>query len=314
MSKLDDMVKKEEEPKIETVVCPKCKTVNLAEASFCTACGNSFSTELNDDDKEEEIQKLKKRIRWRKKEKRIIDNMEYDTTKNTQSFILFLSLIGVFGLFFLYYSHVNDIIIPIVMLVGMMMFLPVGMIVGWYLLDPYMRCKMLRRTTKRNWGIVNFVGRGNKIISRIKNFDDSLIWIGDKLWVLSKGYIYQATKDSNNVVNKKKIDPDSVVTLVDTVPCVFIDLDSMTPRRLSTEDREPVDPMELASVMKAWIDNERKKMLEQKKKQDLLLLIACIGAVASAVIAIMVLITMSDLQTQITSLKSMMGNLTRTQT
>lgn len=309
MSKLDDMIKKKEEPELKVVVCPRCKTINLVDAKFCNSCGNSFSDELTKADKEEELQKIKKRVKWRKKEEHIIDNKEYDTTNKTQSFVLLFAAIGLFGLFYLYYINVNDIVVPIVMMVGMMMFLPIGMILGWYLLDPYMRCKMLRRTTRRNWGIVNFIGRGNKIVSRIKNFDDSLIWIGDKMWVLTKGYIYQITKNSNAIVDKKVIEPDSVVTLIDTVPCVFVDLDSMTPRRISTEDREPVDPMEIASVMKAWVDNERKKMLETKKRTDLLLLIACIGAVAGAVIAVMVLITMNEMQTQITTLRNTISSL-----
>lgn len=242
-----------------------------------------------------------------RKEKNIILSKETEGTKNKQWFVFVFAIIGLFFIMSLQYTVHDDWVIIVVLLLGSMMFLPVGMLVGWAFLDPYVRCKVLRKASKKNFGVINFVGKGQKIVSKVKNFDTALIWKKNETWVITKEHVYQLSKDGDTIVEKSKIDPESIVTLIDTVPVLFVDLDSMQPLSLARDRREGINPLELGSTLKAWVDNQLAKAMFLKKTMDIYLLIILLVSIASAFLGYMNMnnaITMSD------QLKTMQGQLT----
>lgn len=236
-----------------------------------------------------------KGVNLRRREKKMIRNMEHDTGRSTQGIVIGLAVVGLVFLLLLNNMVQNEAIITVIMLVGAMMFIPVGMIVGWVMLDPVMRCKILRKVSKNNYGIVNFVGKGKRMVSKIKNFDYGLIWQGDLCWVLTRDKVYQMTKDGNACNEGNKIDPDSVVTLVDTVPVVFVDMDSMEPLSIVQKDRTPVYPSEIGPSCKAWMDIQRAKLLSHKKTMDILLIIAIVAAIGAVVVGVLTMNKVEEL-------------------
>jgi hypothetical protein len=68
---------------------------------------------------------------------------------------------------------------------------------------------------------------------------------------------------------------------------MFVDLDSMEPLMLHQEGRIPVYPGEIGPSLKAWVDNQRAKMMALRKTQDILLVVAIIAACAAAVISLL---------------------------
>ena len=209
--------------------------------------------------------------------------MEYDSTRTTQGVVIALAVAALIIIVVLRNFMDNELLYVAMIMLGSFMFMPIGMIMGWVILDPVMRCKVLRKVTRQNYGVVNFVGKGSKIISKIKNFDYSLIWRQKDCWVLTKDRIYQMTKDGNAANDGKRLDAEGVVTIVETVPVLFVDMDSMEPLSLSTGDRIPVYPSEIGPSLKAWVDNQRAKMLQVRKTSDILIYVAiicCIAAVA----------------------------------
>ena len=50
----------------------------------------------------------------------------------------------------------NEAVRTIILLIGSLMFLPIGFIVGWLILDPVMRCKIARKITRKNFGLIYF--------------------------------------------------------------------------------------------------------------------------------------------------------------
>ena len=142
---------------------------------------------------------------------------------------------------------------------------------------------MLRRVTRRNYGIVNLVNDGKKIVSKIKSFDYGLIWKDKECWVLASSRIKQLSNDGNKINDDKQIDTDAYATLVDTVPVIFLDVHSFQPLTLTGEGRDDVYPEEIGSCLKGWADNQRAKLLSTKKMEDVMTLII-IGAVAFACI------------------------------
>jgi hypothetical protein len=297
MSKLDELKKQVDvKPTIEPTPTPIVEPiVKEPPAEIKTIYGTPIKkgeTHFTEEDKQNTVDKTllsfkNKHIKLRKREKKMIKNREYDSIKNTQGIVIGLAIVGLVFLIVLRNILPNEAMYAIVIIIGSFMFIPVGMIVGWIMFDVFIRCKMLRRISKRNYGIVNFVGKGKRIVSKIKNFDHGLIWQKEDLWVLTKGKIYQQTKDGNAANEGYSLDPDSVLTLVDTVPVIFVDMDSMEPLSITQQGRTPIYPSEIGSACKAWIDVQRAKLLSSKKTMDILLIIAvicCIGAIVVSVL------------------------------
>lgn len=255
--------------------------------------------------------KVKGRFSLGRREKNMILAKETEGTKNKQWFVFIFAIIGMFFLMSLQYTIHDDWIILVVLLLGSMMFLPVGMLVGWALLDPYVRCKVLRKASKKNFGIINFVVKGQKIISKVKNFDTALIWKKNETWVITKEHMYQLSKDGDTIVEKSKIDPESVVTLIDTVPVLFVDLDSMQPLSLSRDRREGINPLELGSTLKAWVDNQLAKAMFLKKTMDIYLLIILIVSIVSAFLSYLNMSHMEELSGQLKTIQGQLAELLR---
>ena len=240
--------------------------------------------------------------RLRRQEKKMIKNMEDDSTKSTQNMVIGLAVIAL--VFLVVAQNIfpgQEMLYVAMILVGSFMFLPIGMIIGWVLLDPVMRCKILRKVSRQNYGVVNMVGKGNKIISKIKNFDYGLIWRQKDCWVLTKDKICQLTKDGNASNTNHMIDPEGVVTLVETVPVIFVDMDSMEPLTISGGGRIPVYPSEIGSTLKGWVDNQRAKMSAGKKTQDILIYIVIIAAIGALVVSFVTMNKVEELYNLLSS-------------
>ncbi len=244
--------------------------------------------ELDQDDREHIKKNLLKRIHVNRKEKKRITGQEHNQLLDTQKLVMAFAFIGMMFLFMMWqYNPGSQAITTIVFIVGGFLFIPLGAIMGWVFLDPYMRCKIMRKMSKgrKNFGIINFVGKGKKIVSRIKNFDEDLIWIKNKCWALTKSGIYEIDKNGEQVTDNRVLDPDSFVTLTETVPTMFIDIDSMQPLTFETSGREGISPEELGSALKGWVDNQMAKIMFLKKTLDAYFLIVILCSIASAFLA-----------------------------
>lgn len=271
---------------------------------------------LTREEQKEIIRKQKEKMeskgkRLRRQEKKDLNNKEMDATSKTRTILIGLAVFCILFVGFIRPYLPNQALYTIILLMGMMLFFPLGMIAGWIFLDPIMRCKILRKTSKRNYGIIGFVGKGMKAVLKIKNFDEGLIWRDKACWVLTKDKIIQITKDANAINNEEKvIDPENVITLVDTVPMVFVDLDSMEPLLLHQKDREPVYPLEIGPTLKAWEDNQRAKIMALKKAQDILLYIAIIASIGAIVICFITMGKVDAVSKELSTVHNMLNNIT----
>lgn len=287
--KVDEIVNNHKVEKKENIV--ETKTVEEKQTN------HKDDTKFTDEDRKKIIKKYlgNKRIRFSRRERKLIENMEYDTSKTTRNTVIWLTVIACFFVLYMYMYAYNDYAFLLIVMMGSILFLPVGMLLGWITFDPYMRCKVLRKVTKKNYGILHFVGKGGKIVPKIKNFDEGLIWKDDECWVIAKDFVYQITKDGNKINENKRIDPRNIVTLIDTVPTVFVDIDSFEPLRLSSEGREPVNPLEIGSVLKAWVDNQKAKILAGRGRVDILMVATLLMSIAAVIISVMVLSKLDEI-------------------
>lgn len=262
-----------------------------------------FSSEERHLKNKDFVGKLLKNGRVRRRERKMAEHMEYDKMRDTRGVVIAVAVIGLIFIMFIRDFLPDEALYLLIILIGCTMFMPIGMIAGWLLFDPFMRCKVLRKATKRNFGIIMFVGKGGKLVSKIKNFDQALIWKNNECWVLDRDRLYQIDKDGNKIVDGKQINADSVVTLVDTVPMFFVDLDSMVPLALTKEGRVPVMPLEIGSSLKAWTDNQRAKMLGMRKTMDIIMMVTICASAAAVVICVLTLQKVEDMTVQLTEAK-----------
>lgn len=263
------------------------------------------NTTFTKQEREEVIKKhLAERTGLRRKEKKMIKNAEYDSTGGRiKEMTISLAVVGIILVVVLRNFLPNDALFALLIIIGATSFMPMGMIMGWLMFDPVMRCKVLRKMSKRNYGIVQFVGHGGKLFPKIKNFDDSLIWRDKECWVLADSRVYQMTKDGNAINRGKEIDSKNIITYVDTVPVLFLDMHSMAPMRLSNEEDTAVYPVEIGSNLKAWVDNQRAKMLAVKKMEDMMMMILIGSCVAAAILALITMTKVEEMGETIGSLQ-----------
>jgi len=245
--------------------------------------------------------------RLKRKEKKEFMGLERENFKEKQNTVLILAIIGIFSIFFIYMYVKVEWALIIIIMYGIMVCLPIGMFMGFILLDPWWRCKILRKTTKRNYGIVFFVSKAQKLVTKIKDFDAGLIWKKNSCWVLTKSKVYQLSKDGEQIIERGVINPDKIIALVDTVPVIFVDLDSMEPLSLIAGN-EPINPEEIGSSLKSWADNQLAKALFIKKSMDIYFVIIIIASVASAGLAYYGITKMEELKIQMDALKTMITN------
>jgi len=208
---------------------------------------------------EEKTDKIKQRIKTSRYRKPIDWNRA----------LLYLSVLGILGIIFLY-QMVVDVSMPmawVLMLFGMLCFLPLGLLLGKLFLDPYIRCKIYRRMRGKNYGMVYFVHKGGQRVDiRIKNLDDDVVVHETKIWVLQKGGIYYLDRDDSMVLHTV-IEPANVVTSPNNVPILFLDPESMLPLQFY-EPKTVSNPQQVGATVLGYINNQIAKNLFFKRSMQ----------------------------------------------
>jgi len=199
------------------------------------------------------------------------------------SVFLVVALIGLFGLFFYlkdYIPNSQGFIISI-LLIGSSLFLPFGVFIGKFFLDQKSRGLMLRKLTKKNIGLINFVSKGRRIKSILRNIDDDIVWIGSKLWHISGDNIYWYSE--NESTKKVDLDPKMIYDS-NGLPTIYFDLDSITPLDFAG-NKTIIKPEELGSTVKSYIYNQALKQLLVKRTLQIFILGALLASAGALVLS-----------------------------
>ena len=207
----------------------------------------------------------KKLIKYRKTAEKEKTSMPFSMNRA----ILFLCMLGIMGIIFLYQmvAEVSMAVALILMLFGMLCFLPLGLLLGKLFLDPYVRCKILRRVKGKNYGMVYFVHKGGQRVDiRIKNLDDDVVVQDTKLWVLEKASIYYTDID-DAYLRHATITDRSIVTSPNNVPILFLDAENMLPLRFF-ESKTKSNPQQVGATCLGYINNQIAKNLFFKRSMQ----------------------------------------------
>lgn len=225
--------------------------------------------------------------------------------------IMFLSILGIVGIIFFsqMISPVSNGLAILLWLFGMMCFFPLGLILGWLFLDPYMRCKIMRRMRHKNYGMVNFVHKGGRRIDvRIKNFDDDVIVQDTKLWLINKEGVHYIDVNGDKVLHAE-INSENIATLPSNVPSLFLDSETMIPLTFY-ETKSKTNPQVAGATLLGYVNNQIAKNLFFKKQMTMFYMILIGITAMTLVLVIGMYMEMEEMKELVPALKSQISQLT----
>jgi len=157
----------------------------------------------------------------------------------------------------------------------------IGVFVVWFigrLFDIHFRCSMMRLIDKvADYGILCISSKDRKRIEKvIVSFKKDCLWVDCYCWIFDKRHLFRELKHEKGFYIQ-----DHHVIFEEGVPCLYVDRNDLKPLSFEGEEN-PVKPNEVASGLKAWIDNERAKMMAQNQSMQTLLIVCVIFSLIAA--------------------------------
>jgi hypothetical protein len=170
----------------------------------------------------------------------------------------------------------REIGLLLILLLGSFGFGTMFMVFGWVFLNQNNRIKVMRSMTKKNYGYVHIVTRGNVIMTKIKDFNRALLWMDDGVWEMNPNKIFKELGVSENLGDQAgmPIKAEHIHT-ISGIPSIFISIDSMKPLSFHMEKGD-ANPIDLAATLNGYIMNQAAKNMFFKKTMSIMLIIVCI--------------------------------------
>lgn len=202
---------------------------------------------------------------------------------------LFLAVV-LFLLFETYIFWGDPAFYIIVLIVGMCSWLVIGIPIGAFIVDTYLRCKVLRFFIKKNFGIIHIVSKGHRIITLIKDLDESIIMKGEAIWGISQGYVFN--------LNKKDVKhpiTDDLIHYISNIPVIYLDYETMKPLSFHSETTT-ISPKQLGSSLVGWAMVQKKKAIRRQKAINYMYIIIASLVVVNMVFLILIFNKMGGFQ------------------
>jgi hypothetical protein len=215
-----------------------------------------------------------------------INYVEKMPTWNWNRALMYLTVLGIMGIiFFTMYLQASPAFLLLTWLFGTLCFLPLGLVLGWLFLNPDVRVLIMRRMRGKNYGLVHFVHKGGqRIITRIKNFDDDVIIQDTKMWILRSEGIYYLDK-SRNLVSHAHIESNNIKTMPANIPALFLDSDTMIPLTFHSVQSQS-NPQQVGATILGYIYNQLAKALFLKKGLQIFFIIIIILTAVNLVLGL----------------------------
>ena len=164
-------------------------------------------------------------------------------------------------------------------------FLGLGLVVG-LIMDPFKRAGIMRRVTKKEWGVLALMSPDTKSVQMIVvNFSKDVITVKGKVWIVLKDRLYRHDKPERGISMSNTTLP---LKWIEGVPVLYVNETSYLPIDIMGVQGE-VRPEEVNSVFSSWINNQLAKMLAKVmssfKNMQTLLMITCVLAMLAAGVA-----------------------------
>jgi len=161
-------------------------------------------------------------------------------------------------------------------LISGMMFIPIGVIVGAMFASNF-RIKIMRKLTKKNYGMVKFVHSNKLIKPVIANLDNDIIRFGEGLYILDKNTIKRegTTTPSSDIVR------ENIIKFEEGIPTIYYDITDIMPidfansvKKVEGESDRFRLPSQVSATLNKEIAVEKAKIMKAfRTRQSLFMLI-----------------------------------------
>jgi hypothetical protein len=172
------------------------------------------------------------------------------------------------------YLYTQGVQLAVLMvLLGCMLFIPVGAVMGVFLGDIFRRCSMMRRILSKNYGVINLVQTDGKNIQRfIKNFDDDILELKNGIWIIKDGLIYIDKGEGSETKTGL-----GEIKYISGVPTVYLSYESLAPLSLNSNLKTAINPTNVTPSIRSWLVLKATELLNNLGKQAKIGAIIIIG-------------------------------------
>jgi hypothetical protein len=185
------------------------------------------------------------------------------------------------GFLALIYTYINPKAAFISILVGGLLFVPIGAMVG-VMFSGNFRVKILKRLTRRNYGYVRFLSSNRLIKTVVANLDKDVVKFGDGIYLIDKQSIKREGEDtpSSDVIDESKIKFEEGISTIyyDIDDIMPIDFDTSRKNPLAQEDKFRL-PTQVSATLNKEIAVEKAKAMKAFKTQQNVLMIAMLAMI-----------------------------------
>lgn len=181
--------------------------------------------------------------------------------------------------------------------------------------NPFWRVKLLRKLTRKKYGLIFFVS-ANDIFFKIIDFSKNTFRLGKKLYII----LQDLEMYFKNIVTENKSEHFEIeinsIKYVEGIPCLFFDLEKATPLTFSSSMPENIKEL-LAEKVGAIIDKEiaiaeAESLISSKKRIVLFLYLLIMICAVILVLSLMNFLQSDMLGKNINNLANMLASLKNT--
>jgi heme/copper-type cytochrome/quinol oxidase subunit 2 len=171
------------------------------------------------------------------------------------------------------YGYVDKANGQLAAIIGSTMFLPFGVLIGALFIGSF-RVKLLRRMTRRNYGVIKFIHSNRLIKPVIANLDQDIVRFADGIYIIDKHSIKREGEEepSNHKIEEHKI------KFEEGIPTIYYDIGDIMPVDFQGQEKTPETerfrlPTQVSATLNKEIAVEKAKVMKAfKRTQDMMML------------------------------------------
>ena len=178
------------------------------------------------------------------------------------------------GFLMFMYGYVDKANATVAALIGSTMFIPLGILIG-AMFSGGIRIKILRRLTKRNYGIIKFIHSNRLIKPVITNLDKDIVRFADGVYIIDKQSIKREGEEEPSTHNIE----EHKIKFEEGIPTIYYDIGDIMPIDFESHHEKTPEtdkfrlPTQVSATLNKEIAVEKAKVMKAfKSRQDMMMM------------------------------------------
>ncbi len=187
------------------------------------------------------------------------------------------------GFLMFMYGYVDKANASLAAIIGGTMFIPLGVLIG-AMFSGGVRIKILRRLTKRNYGIIKFIHSNRLIKPVITNLDKDIVRFADGVYIIDKQSIKREGEEEPSTHNIE----EHKIKFEEGIPTIYYDIGDIMPIDFESHHEKTPEtdkfrlPTQVSATLNKEIAVEKAKVMRAfKSRQDMMMMVILVLLVLS---------------------------------